>query len=120
MLGRPARLDPKRAHAFNSTTVNKHFEQLQNLFDGENIPLQNVYNFDEIGIQLGGGRKGSGEQFFFGAADRSKHKITSDDLELVTILETVCADGSSSVKPCFAFAGVKMCEEWFVDEEDIL
>jgi hypothetical protein len=70
MLRRPARLDAKRARAFNFTTVNKHFEQLQKLFDNEDIPLENLHNFDEIGIQLGGGRKSSGEHFFFGAADR--------------------------------------------------
>ena len=113
-------MDVKHAWAFNFTTVNRHFEQLQKLFDDEGIPLQNLHNFDEIGIQLGGGQKSSGEQFFFGAADRSKYKITSDDLELVTVLETVCANGTSPVKPCFVFSGIKMCNEWFVEEDNIL
>jgi hypothetical protein len=82
--------------------------------------LRNLHNFDEIGIQLGGGCKGTGELFFFAVQDRNKYKIKSDDLELVTILETVCADGTSTVKPCFVFSGVKMCKEWFVEEDDIL
>ncbi|GBE87152.1 hypothetical protein SCP_1003990 [Sparassis crispa] len=118
-MGRPADLDPKRASAFNYTTVNHHFEELQKTIDLYDIPPCNMFNFDEIGIQLGGGRKGSREQFFFASEDQSHYKLKSDDLELVTVLETVCADGSSTVKPGFVFAGVKMCEEWISEEDGI-
>ncbi|KAJ7026495.1 hypothetical protein C8F04DRAFT_966364, partial [Mycena alexandri] len=99
--------------AFNFTTVQKHFALLQDTLDndGNPIPASNIYNFDEIGIQIGGGRKGSGEQFFYGTNDLSKYKISSEDLELVTILETVCLDGAAPVPPCFVFQGVNMCPE---------
>jgi hypothetical protein len=96
-LGRPSGLDPKRARAFNYTTVDRHFEQLQDMFDGKRIPLKNLHNFDEIGIQLGGGRKGTGELYFFATRDKSHYKIKSDDLELVTILESICADGTAPI-----------------------
>jgi hypothetical protein len=120
VLGRPAGLDPRRAQAFNPTTVDAHFKMLQTLIDKKQIPLSNVFNFDEIGIQLGGGRKGSGELYFFAIRDHNRYKLKSDDLELVTVLETICADGSAEVKPCFVFAGIRFCPEWFVDEDDIL
>ncbi|KAJ7189219.1 hypothetical protein C8R46DRAFT_845440, partial [Mycena filopes] len=96
--------------AFNFTTVQHHFQLLQGVLDngGKPIPDCNIYNYDEIGIQIGGGRKGTGKQFFYGAGDRSKYKIKSDDLELVTILETICADGTALVPPCFVFSGVNM------------
>ncbi|KAJ6552307.1 hypothetical protein DFH09DRAFT_832464, partial [Mycena vulgaris] len=93
--------------AFNFATVQRHFELLQEVLDnnGNPIPDCNVYNFDEIGIQMGGGRKGTGEQFFYGAADRSKYKIKSDDLELITVIETICSNGTALVPPCFVFSG---------------
>ncbi|KAJ8584219.1 hypothetical protein M405DRAFT_747439 [Rhizopogon salebrosus TDB-379] len=118
-LGRPAGLDPKRARHFNYTTVNKHFEKLQGVFDKDDIPLCNVLNVDEIGVQLGGGRKGTGEQCLFAHMDKSRYKIKSDDLELVTILESVCADGTAPVKPCFVFAGTNHCDTWY-EEDGIL
>src|SRR5204862_1547002 len=79
MLGRPSGLDPKRAQAFNRTNVNKHFKLLQDLFDDEDILLSNVFNFDEIGIQLGGGRHNSGELFLFRSEDKSQYKVKSDE-----------------------------------------
>lgn len=54
-LGQPAQLDPLRAQSFNFTTVDTYFKKLQLLFDNGQIPWENVYNLDEIGIQLGGG-----------------------------------------------------------------
>jgi hypothetical protein len=64
-LGQPSGLDPKCVCAFNYTIVNKHFKRLQNVFDGNSIPLQNLFNSDEIGIQLGSGQKGTGELYFY-------------------------------------------------------
>lgn len=66
-----------------------------------------MFNFDEIGVQLGGDRKGTGELYFFGAADKSWYKIKSEDLELVTILKTICADSSTTVWPCIIFLECK-------------
>ncbi|KAI0311471.1 hypothetical protein OF83DRAFT_1036691, partial [Amylostereum chailletii] len=77
--------------AFNFTTVNHHFKLLQCLLDDEDIPACNIHNYDEIGIQMGGGRKGTGELFFFATRDKAKYKIKSDNLELVTIIESICA-----------------------------
>ncbi|KAI0344631.1 hypothetical protein BDW22DRAFT_1406244 [Trametopsis cervina] len=97
-----------------------HFKKLQAIFREREIPWENLHNADEIGMQLGGGRKGSGELYFFAAADRSRYLQQSDSLELITILESICGDGSASVKPCFVFAGVRMYEEWFEVDSEIL
>ncbi|KAF8581234.1 hypothetical protein K439DRAFT_1272064, partial [Ramaria rubella] len=50
---------------------------------------------DEKGLQLGGGRKNIGTQFSF--PHRMKHKTIkrSDDLQLVSVLEAVSADGTA-------------------------
>ncbi|KAG2089137.1 uncharacterized protein F5147DRAFT_658493 [Suillus discolor] len=71
-------------------------------------------------IQLGGGRKTNGELFFFAQGDKSKYKHKSDDLELVTILETVCTNGTATVKPCFIFSGTYHSSEWYDAPDGVL
>ena len=92
-----------RAQAFNPTTVKHHFETLQDILDnnGKPIPASNLYNFDEVGIQLGGGRKGSPEKFFYGTTDSSKYRVKSDDLQLITVLETSCLEAKNNTPPAF-------------------
>ncbi len=55
--------------AFNFATVHAHFEET---IDINQLPPCNIYNFDEIGIQVCGGRKDAGEEFFFSADDKSR------------------------------------------------
>jgi hypothetical protein len=64
-LGRPSGLDPKHTQMFNYTVVKEHFERLDAVLKEHGIPWENVYNMDEKGIQLGGGRKSNGQNFFF-------------------------------------------------------
>ena len=54
---RTRRLDLKHTQAFNKTAVVGHFKFLKPLIIDQGIPLENIYNEDEKGIQLGGGRK---------------------------------------------------------------
>ncbi|THH14570.1 hypothetical protein EUX98_g9594 [Antrodiella citrinella] len=117
-LGRAIGLDTKRARCFNYQTVQHHFNLLQREINEKDIPIQNIYNFDEIGIQLGGGRTISGELHFFDTHGKApRYKVNSDSLELVTILESVCADGSAPIGPAIVLPGVKMHEEWFTDDD---
>lgn len=118
-LGRPTGLDPKRAKCFNFTNVDLHFKRLQAVIIEHGIPWENIHNLDEIGIQLGGGRKSTGELFIFQMTDKTRYKIKSENLELVTILESICGDGTAPVNPCVVFSGTKMCEEW-LEHEDVL
>ncbi|KAA1476985.1 hypothetical protein DENSPDRAFT_785857, partial [Dentipellis sp. KUC8613] len=87
---------------------------------GGKIPPRNLYNFDEIGIQLGGGRTNNGRVHLFHVKDKARYRVNSDDLELVTVLETVCADGTAPVKPCFVFSGKgNQCAEWYEEDDEI-
>ena len=63
--GRGCGLDPKRAQAFNYATVHAHFKLIKETIEENNIPWRNVYNMDEKGIQMGGGRKGTRTKYFF-------------------------------------------------------
>jgi hypothetical protein len=68
-LSKPSGLDPKCAQAFNRTVVADFFTLLKGLIDEHQIPLENIWNMDEKGCQLGGGRKNSAQKYFFLAAN---------------------------------------------------
>lgn len=100
-LAKPSKLDPKRAKNFNRSNVLDHLTKWQELdkkYGG--IPPANIFNLDEKGIQMGGGRKNSGRKAIFGHADRDRYKASSDNLELSTLLECVSAAGLT-VPPLF-------------------
>jgi hypothetical protein len=82
------------------------------------IPARNFFNIDEKGNQMGGGRRSSGEKCFYDREDRSKYKIRDGNLELVTIVECVCADGTS-IMPGFIFSGSTINPEWATVHDDI-
>jgi hypothetical protein len=117
-LRKPSGLDPKRAQAFNYPTVKDHFEKLTKVMKENNIPWENVYNMDEKGIQLGGGRKGDGRKYFYSREDRGSYKIRSADLELVTVIESCCADGTAFM-PGFVFPGKSVDEANIEVDENI-
>jgi hypothetical protein len=58
-------LNPKQAQAFNPTTVKLHFDLLGSVLQTYNVQPQNIYNVNEKGLQLGGGRKNLHTQFIF-------------------------------------------------------
>ncbi|TFK67013.1 hypothetical protein BDN72DRAFT_771326 [Pluteus cervinus] len=103
-LRRPSGLDPKRARAFNFHTVNTCFERLKKVMQEKGITWENVYNMDEKGIQLGGGRKGATCKYFYSRYEKSFYKLKDGNLELVTVIECCCADGTS-LMPTFIFNG---------------
>ena len=117
-LGKPSGLDPKRAQCFNRAAISEHFVQLQTVLDTKRIPWQNVYNMDEKGCQRGGGRRMQAIKYFVPRDRRPQYKLRSANLELITIIECVCADGSD-VKPGFIFPGKEFHPEWFEVDDDI-
>lgn len=112
-LGRPSGLDPQRAWAFNKNVVQHHFQLLAEIVEEHEIPIENIYNMDEKGCQLGGGRKARQQKYFISRTKRPQYRKHSSNLELITILECVCADGSSELFPGFVFSGKEFSPEWF-------
>ncbi|EGN97099.1 hypothetical protein SERLA73DRAFT_57716 [Serpula lacrymans var. lacrymans S7.3] len=111
-LGRPSGLDPKRAKFFNQTAVKKHFELVDQIMIEYNIPWENVYNMDEKGCQQGGGRGQSRIKYLISCRAKNHYKFHSDNLELVTVIECICADGTN-LQPGFVFSGKQFSLEWF-------
>ncbi|OSC99800.1 DDE-domain-containing protein, partial [Trametes coccinea BRFM310] len=117
-LGKPSGLDPKRAQAFNEATVERHFELLRKVMEEHGIPWEHVYNMDEKGIQRGR-RNVEQVKYILHRSERPVYKLRSANLELVTIIECVCANGGS-LKPGFIFPGKEFHKEWFEVDPEIL
>ena len=95
LAAKGARLDPKRASNFNKTVINDYFDSLEALharFPG-GIPAEHIWNMDEKGIQLEGGRKNQGTKYFYSRSQKQKSRLKNDNLELVTVLECISAAG---------------------------
>jgi hypothetical protein len=110
-LGKARGLDPRRAQAFNRPVVSRYFAKLQRIIDQYQIPVENIYNMDEKGVQRGGGKKGNNRKYFVGRNTRTNYKAASANLELITIIECVSIDGA--LNPGFVFPGKEFCPEWF-------
>ncbi|KIJ52721.1 hypothetical protein M422DRAFT_124454, partial [Sphaerobolus stellatus SS14] len=78
---------------FNPNTIGKFFDLYEKVIHDYEIPPENIYNTDEKGIQLGGGKKASRTEHFFGKGDQHRYVLKSDSLVLITIIETVSATG---------------------------
>ena len=98
----------------NENDVSAACKQIQDLL--KEYELQNIYNMDEKGCQMGGGRTRSNKKAFFACNDKARYQIPSDELELVTILECIAADGSS-LAPGFVFSGGTFDLDWFKHNE---
>jgi len=101
-LSKATKLNPKHAKNFNETVIQDYFNQMEHLharFPG-GIPPQHIWNMDEKGIQMGGGRKNSGKKYLFLKHKKHKYLTWSNNLELVTIIECISATGEV-VPPSF-------------------
>ncbi len=118
VLRRPSPLDLKQAACFNRTAVADHFKKFaaMNVSHGP-FKRWNIYNVDEKGAQLGGGRKSTGVKYFHCRHNREKYRKRSANLELITIIECVSADGVA-LTPGFIFSGGWYDMAWFEDCDD--
>jgi hypothetical protein len=110
----PCPLGPKRSQAFNPTTTKNHFRELAEAKEGVQLCL--VVNINEMGLQHGGSQKCLGWQIAFTADNATCCQRRSDNLELTTVIDSMCADGFALV-PGFVFSGKNMYEDAWFDHE---
>ena len=115
----PSGLDPTCAQCFNATVVKEHFDFLSEYLQDNAIPWENVYNMDEKGLQLGGGRRLNGTWYLYFNKQRICMRVQKGSLELVTAIECVAADGSI-LKPCLVFPRTTVLHEGYFEEEGVL
>ena len=83
-----------RGKNFNKPTIHDYFKKLNEInkkYGG--IPNSQIWNMDEKGIQLGGGRKQGRRKYLFMKKSKNRYKLQNDNLELVTVLECISAAG---------------------------
>ena len=92
----------------NQTAVDGFFKTVKELIEEYAIPPKNIYNMDEKGIQL---RLGKRVLAFFDHNQKDVHNVEDGNQELVTVIETVCADGTA-LCPSVIFKVKRRDLEW--------
>jgi hypothetical protein len=72
------------------------------------IPPENIYNMDEKGIQLGLGKRVAA---LVDHDQKTAYQVEDGNRELVTIIETVCAD-RTALHPSVIYQGIRHNLEW--------
>jgi hypothetical protein len=101
-------LEKARAKALNQVVVDEFFDMLADVIKEYSIQLENLYNMDEKGIQLGIGARITA---MIDRDQKAVYSIEDGNRELVTIIEAICADGSI-LHPSVIFQGVRRMLEW--------
>ena len=73
---------------------------------------------DEKGCQWGGRQKQSSQKNFVPYSHHPRYWQCSVNLELITIIKCVCADGTH-ILPGFIFAGKEFTPKWFTIDPKI-
>ncbi|KAJ4488693.1 hypothetical protein C8J55DRAFT_486935 [Lentinula edodes] len=97
-----------RARALTPAAVSGFYDILDNTVSEYHITPENIYNMDEKGIQLGIGARTAV------LVDRNQKSVASiepGNRDLVTIIETVCADGTA-LHPSVIFEARRRDARW--------
>ena len=107
-------LEALRGKAVNEYTHQNYFDILKHVLyagdDGEPLLPENIYGSDETGFRTG---EGSSNQKVVGpTGKRIQHQQKTGNRENITVMVTICADGSSPVPPAVIFKGNKYLVKW--------
>jgi hypothetical protein len=105
-------LDKARAQAGNPVAKADYFAKLKAAIKGEEgddpIPDELIYGVDETGIQEG---VGCTERVYGESAKKFQHQQRSGGRENITVIVTICADGTS-LPPAVIFKGENFQSSW--------
>jgi hypothetical protein len=106
-------LDDQRAQAANPTANGDYFGKLKAVFDREEgkekIKDENLYGADESGIQESLGVK----EWVYGDPEKTfQHQKRSGRQENITVIATICADGTATVPPAVIFKSETFHSSW--------
>jgi hypothetical protein len=101
-------LDSSRGRAVNPVTKEEYFQILKDVREKYNIPDELVYGADETGIQSG---IGVTERVIGPAGAKIRHQQRSGTRENITVLPTICADGTS-LAPTVIYKGEAFQTKW--------
>ena len=101
-------LDSSRGCAVNPVTKAEYFAILKHVRKDLNIPDELVYGADETGIQTG---IGVTERVIGPSGAKMQHQQQSGNRENITVLPTICADGTS-LPPTVIYKGESFQTKW--------
>jgi hypothetical protein len=101
-------LEKAHAKALNQFAVNEFFDMLMEVMKEYDILPENLYNMDEKGIQLGIGARVTA---MVDRDQKTVYSIGDGNQELVTVIETICAN-RSVLHPSIIFQGQRRSSEW--------
>jgi hypothetical protein len=101
-------LDGSCGCAVNPVTKDEYFTILKQLREDFNVPDELVYGADETGIQTG---IGVTECVIGPAGAKMQHQQQSGNRENITVLPTICADGTS-LPPTVIYKGESFQTKW--------
>ena len=108
-------LDNSRARAVNATSTAAYFDLLEEVLkgaDGEDpISPDCIYGMDETGLQQG---VGVSERVIGASGKKRQHQQRGGDRENITVLVTICADGTS-LPPAVIYKGQAFHSSWVQD-----
>jgi hypothetical protein len=104
-------LDGSRGRAVNPVTNEEYFRILKEVRERFDIPDELVYGADETGIQSG---IGVAERVIGPAGAKIQHQQRSGTRENITVLPTICADGTS-LAPTVIYKGEAFQTAWLQD-----
>jgi hypothetical protein len=108
-------LDHSRARAGNPHTKKAFFELYEKTVKGEDgeepIPDELIYGADESGIQQGLGTR---QRIIGPKGQKVQHQQRSGDRENITVIVTICADGTS-LPPAVIYKGESFQTNWQQD-----
>lgn len=100
-------LGRSRANGLNPVAVGWYFDVLEEL-EQSGIPPENWYAADETGIALG---QAMWTLVIGPAGQAIQHKQQDIEREIVTVMETICADGTY-LRPTVIFKGKNLLKKW--------
>jgi hypothetical protein len=101
-------LDTSRGRAVNPITKAEYFKILKETWKEYKVPDKLVYGADETGIQTG---TGVTERVIGPAGAKIQHQQRNGNRENITVLPTICADGTS-IPPTVIYKGESFQAKW--------
>ncbi len=103
-------LDSKRGRALNPTTLGEYFDVVEEIKNKRNLKPENEHAADETGVILD--RGGGVERVVGPTGLRGQHRLRDGTRESLTMMCTICANGTVSLPPTVIFRGVRFQSKW--------